>query len=147
MTIDTTVNAPVARITSSQELVSLEGSTPVRDAARLMAERRIGSVAVRERGRLVGLVTDRDLTVTVLARGGSADQPMRDAMRPGIPRVDPDATEADCAELMRRFATHHLLVEERGEVVGVVSMSDLTQLMLDEQRYVIEQLATYINGR
>jgi CBS domain-containing protein len=142
-----TRTAPVARITTGQEIVALDGAAPIRDAAQLMAERRIGSVAVREGGKLVGLVTDRDLVVTVLARGGSANQPMRDAMRPGVPRVDADATEADCAALMRDYATHHLLVEERGEVVGVVSMRDLTQVMLDEQRHVIEQLATYINGR
>jgi CBS domain-containing protein len=144
---DMTRTAPVARITTGQEIVALDGAAPIRDAAQLMAERRIGSVAVREGGKLVGLVTDRDLVVTVLARGGSANQPMRDAMRPGVPRVDADATEADCAALMRDYATHHLLVEERGEVVGVVSMRDLTQVMLDEQRHVIEQLATYINGR
>lgn len=144
---DTTRIAPVARITVGQELVALDGAAPVHDAARLMMERRIGSVAVRERGKLVGLVTDRDLVVTVLARGGSASQPMRDAMRAGVPRVGADATEADCAALMRDYATHHLLVEDQGEVVGVVSMRDLTQLMLDEQRFVIEQLATYINGR
>ncbi len=145
--IDTTVTAPVARITAGQELVALDGATSVREAARLMAERRIGSVAVRERGKVVGLVTDRDLAVTVLARGGCGDQPMRAAMRPGMPRVDGEATEADCAALMRTHATHHLLVEERGEVVGVVSMSDLTQLMLAEQRFMIEQLAAYISGR
>ncbi len=145
--IDTTVTAPVARITAGQELVALDGATTVREAARLMAERRIGSVAVREHGKVVGLVTDRDLAVTVLARGGGGDQPMRDAMRPGMPRVDGETTEADCAALMRAHATHHLLVEESGEVVGVVSMSDLTQLMLAEQRFMIEQLAAYISGR
>jgi CBS domain-containing protein len=147
MTIDPTATAPVARITAAQEVVALDGATPVRVAALLMAERRIGSVAVRERGRLVGLVTDRDLAVTVLAHGGSGDQPMREAMRPSIPRVDASATEADCAALMRAHATHHLLVEDRGEVVGVVSLSDLTQLMLSEQRFMIDQLSTYINGR
>jgi CBS domain-containing protein len=131
----------------TREVVTLEAGAPIRDAARLMAEKRIGSVGVREDGVLVGLVTERDLVVSVLARAGNANQPIREAMRPGIPRVSADATEAECAAVMRDHTTRHLLVEEKGQVVGVVSMRDIIQLMLDEKQYVIEQLNTYIRGR
>lgn len=131
----------------TREIVTLEGSAPIRDAARLMADRKIGSVAVRDDGRIVGLVTERDLVVSVLARSGNANQPIREAMRSGLPRVGIDATEAECSALMRDNTTRHLLVEERGQVVGVVSMRDIIQLMLDEKQFVIEQLQTYIEGR
>jgi CBS domain-containing protein len=131
----------------TRDLVTLEAGAPIRDAARLMAERKIGSVAVREDGSIVGLVTERDLVVTVLARAGDANQPIRAAMRPGIPRVPVDASEIQCASIMRENTTRHLLVEERGQVVGVVSMRDIIQLMLDEKQFLIEQLQTYIEGR
>ncbi len=131
----------------TREIVTLEGSAPIRDAARLMADRKIGSVAVRDDGRIVGLVTERDLVVSVLARSGNANQPIREAMRSGLPRVGVDATEGECAAIMRDNTTRHLLVEERGQVVGVVSMRDIIQLMLDEKQFVIEQLQTYIEGR
>jgi CBS domain-containing protein len=131
----------------TREVVSLDGAAPIRDAARLMADRKIGSVGVKEDDRLVGLVTERDLVVTVLARAGNANGPIREAMRSGIPRVKADATEADCATIMRDHATRHLLVEDRGQIVGVVSMRDIIQLMLDEKQFVIEQLQTYIEGR
>jgi CBS domain-containing protein len=131
----------------TRDLVVLDGTTAIREAARTMAERRIGSVAVRDGGKVVGLVTERDLVETVLARGRDAAQPIREAMRPGLPRVAAEATEAECAALMRDHATRHLLVEEGGKVVGVVSMRDIIQLMLDEKQYVIEQLNTYISGR
>ncbi len=139
-------NATVAEIFSGQDVVALDATAPVSDAAKIMAERRIGSVGVREGGKLVGLVTERDLVISVLARGGSANQPMREAMRPGIPRVRPDDSEADCAALMRDHATRHLLVEDDGNVVGVVSMTDLVQTRLAENKFVIEQLNTYISG-
>lgn len=142
-----TGNATVAEIVGGQDVVALDAAAPIRDAAKLMAERKIGSVGVRDGGRVVGLVTERDLVVTVLARGGSADQPMREAMRPELPRVRPDDSEAECAALMRHHATRHLLVEDEGEVVGVVSMTDLVQTRLDRNRFVIEQLNTYISGR
>jgi CBS domain-containing protein len=48
---------------------------------------------------------------------------------------------------MRDHTTRHLLVEEGGEVVGLVSMRDIIALMLDEKQFVIEQLNTYISGR
>ena len=131
----------------TRDVVTLEANAPIRDAARIMAERKIGSVAVREDGRLVGLVTERDLVLLVLARAGNANQPIREAMRPGLPHVSADATEAECAALMRDHVTRHLLVEDKGQIVGVVSMRDIIQLMLDEKQYLIEQLHTYIQGR
>ncbi len=131
----------------TRDVVTLDAGAPIRDAARIMADRKIGSVAVREDGKLVGLVTERDLVLTVLARAGNANQPLREAMRPGIPRVAADATEIECAGLMRDHATRHLLVEDRGQVVGVVSMRDIIQLMLDEKQFLIDQLQTYIDGR
>jgi CBS domain-containing protein len=131
----------------TREVVSLDAASPIRDAARLMADRKIGSIGVKEDGKLVGLVTERDLVFTVLARAGNVNGPIREAMRAGIPRVTADASEGECAALMRDNATRHLLVEDRGQVVGVVSMRDIIQLMLDEKEYVIEQLQTYIQGR
>jgi len=127
----------------TRELVSVEGSATCREAARLMAERTIGSVAVREGGRVVGLATERDLMVAVVAAGGDGTLPVKRAMR-ALPVVSPAATEGECATLMRDQSTRHLLVEEAGAVVGVVSMRDIIQLMLDEKQYVIDQLKEYI---
>jgi CBS domain-containing protein len=131
----------------TRDVVTLDGSAPIRDAARLMAERRIGSVAVQDEGRIVGLVTERDLVITALARDGHASMPIRQAMRPGMPRVGADANEAECASLMRDNTTRHLLVEDGGRIFGVVSMRDIIQLMLDEKQFLIDQLQTYIDGR
>jgi CBS domain-containing protein len=131
----------------TRDVVTLEGGAPIRDAARLMADRKIGSVAVRDDGKIVGLVTERDLVVTVLARSGNATQPIREAMRASLPHVRADATEVECAALMRDHATRHLLVEDKGQIVGLISMRDIIQLMLDEKQFVIEQLQTYIEGR
>ncbi len=131
----------------TRDVVTLDGGAPIREAARLMADRKIGSVAVREDGKIAGLVTERDLVITVLARGGEASMPIREAMRSGMPRVAADATEGEVADLMRDHATRHLLVEDGGRVAGVVSMRDIIQLMLDEKQFVIDQLQAYIDGR
>jgi CBS domain-containing protein len=127
----------------TRDIVSIDASAPCRDAARLMAEKKIGSVAVRQGGRIVGLATERDLVATVLAHGGDGLQPIKEVVRP-MPSVAPDASEVACVDLMRDNYIRHLLVEEKGTIIGVVSMRDIIQLMLDEKQFVIDQLKDYI---
>ncbi len=130
-----------------RDLVALEGSASCAEAARLMTERGIGAIAVRDGGRVVGVVTERDLVARVLAQGARPELPIRQAMRTDVPLVTPTTSELDCTALMRDHTTRHLLVAERGEVVGIVSMRDVIRLMLDEKEWLIGQLHTFIDGR
>jgi CBS domain-containing protein len=131
----------------TRDVIGLDAITPCRDAARLMADRNIGSVAVREAGKIIGLVTERDLVARVLAQGDSGSMPIGEAMRTDLPRISPRTTEAECSDLMRDWSTRHLLVEDGGKVIGVISMRDVIRLMLDDKQFLIEQLQTYIDGR
>jgi CBS domain-containing protein len=131
----------------TRDVISVDATTSCTEAARIMTERKIGSVAVKEGGRIVGLVTERDLVATVVARSGDGSAPVGRAMRGGIPRVSADAQESEAADLMRDHFTRHLLVEDGGRVVGIVSMKDVIQVMLDEKQFLIGQLNTYIFGR
>ena len=131
----------------TRQLVALEAMTPCREAAKVMEEKKIGSVAVREGGKVVGMVTERDLVARVLAAGDNGAMPICEAMRTDLPRIAMDTNEAEAAGLMRTHYTRHLLVEENGQVVGIISMRDVIQLMLDDKQFLIEQLQTYIDGR
>jgi signal-transduction protein with cAMP-binding, CBS, and nucleotidyltransferase domain len=131
----------------TRDVVTLNASAPMTEAARLMEERHIGSVAVSEGTTVIGLVTERDLMRTVCVLGRDPGAPIREALRREIPRVDPSATEGEVASIMRQHTTRHLLVEEGGAVVGVISMRDIIQLMMDEKEHLIGQLQTYIEGR
>ncbi|HTP27763.1 MAG TPA: CBS domain-containing protein [Anaeromyxobacteraceae bacterium] len=131
----------------TRELVSLDAGDSSREAARRMAQKNIGSVAVREGLRTVGLVTERDLVIRLLARGAPTDVPVREIMRLDLPFVTPATSDAECTALMREHGTRHLLVRESGEVVGVISMRDLLRLMLAEREWLIGQLQTFIDGR
>jgi len=131
----------------TREVLGLEASATCREAARLMAEKRIGAVAVREGGRTVGLVTERELVYNVLASGDRCESPISQAMRRDLPLVPPSCSETECADLMRVHFTRHLLVGEKGAVVGIISMRDLVQQMLDEKQWLIDELQVYISGR
>ncbi len=130
----------------TRELVALDAGVPCTEAARVMAAENIGSVAVRESGHVVGLITERDLVARVLAPGASPTMAIRDAMRRDVPTVAPTTTENDCLRIMRDHGTRHLLVVEGGEPAGIVSMRDLIQLMLSEKEWLIEQLQSFIDG-
>jgi signal-transduction protein with cAMP-binding, CBS, and nucleotidyltransferase domain len=131
----------------TRELFGVDASTTCHEAARLMADKRIGAVAVREGGKTLGIVTERDLVYNVLGAGGSCTVPIAEAMRRDLPLIDAATTETECADLMRLHFTRHLLVAEQGSVVGIISMRDVIRLMLDEKQWLIDQLQIYISGR
>ena len=131
----------------TKALVALDALTPCREAAQIMRDKKIGSVAVSEGGRVVGIVTERDLVSRVMAAGDNGAMPIGEAMRTDLPRLPLSSTETDTSEAMRTQYTRHLLVEEKGQVVGIISMRDVIQLMLDDKQFLIEQLQTYIDGR
>lgn len=103
----------------------------VRDVARLMRRADCGFVPVVEHGRLLGVITDRDLVV----RGLASDEPdvdqlhARDVMTTEVVTIDAAASLADAAHLMAERGVRRLLVVEEGELGGVLSYGDLEQAL------------------
>jgi CBS domain-containing protein len=129
-----------------RKVVSLAASSTCADAARVLTQHGIGSVGVRKDGVLIGIVTERDL-VGVMAAGKDPEQTeLVEALRANAPVVSPEATDAECAELMRTHRTRHLAVVEGGAIVGLVSMLDLVDLVVEEKQWSIDQLQVYIRG-
>jgi CBS domain-containing protein len=129
-----------------REVVSLDATATCSEAARLMAQRGIGSVGVRRGGKLVGLVTERDLVAAVVGRVDPDRTTLGEAMRADQPTISAHATERECAELMRARRTRHLAVKDGDQIVGVVSMLDLVELVAEESEWRIDQLESYIGG-
>jgi CBS domain-containing protein len=64
-----------------------------------------------------------------------------------LPLISPATSETECSDLMRIHFTRHLLVADKGEVAGIISMRDVIRLMLDEKQWLIDELQIYISGR
>jgi CBS domain-containing protein len=111
-----------------------------------MSMRHVGAIAVKQGGRIVGLITERDLVSRVLSRGLDCQTPIVEAMRRDVPVVGPDLNEVECATLMKDHETRHLLVGEDGVPTGLISMRDVMQMMLSDKQYLIEQMQSYIQG-
>ena len=125
--------------------------TPVSEAAQLMKEEDIGMVPVIERvggaetrGRLVGVITDRDIAIRTVAEGRASDSPVRDVMSSGVRTATPDDSVESVMELMGREQVRRVpIVDERGSLVGVVSQADLARKAKNEGRVerTVEQIS------
>ena len=103
--------------------------TIVREAAMRMRQDNIGSIPIVEDGRLLGVLTDRDIAVRVVAEAdANAEMPVRDVMSKGAYTVHEDDDIGAAAELMARHQVRRLPVVDREEhLVGMVSLADLAQ--------------------
>jgi CBS domain-containing protein len=106
----------------------VEPETPILEIARKMREADIGSTPVIEHDRLIGMVTDRDIVVRVIADGRPVQTATaRDAMSPGIFYCYDDESVEDVLEKMGDQQIRRLPVVNRDKrLVGVVSLGDLS---------------------
>ena len=127
--------------------VSVSPNETVYAALEKMAEKNVGSVLVMEGATLVGVFTERDYARNVVLKGRSSPQTLvRDVMSAQIVCVELDDTVEDCMALMTRKRVRHLPVIEDEAVVGIISIGDLVKSTIDDQRFTIDQLETYIRG-
>ncbi len=113
------------------ELVTARPDETVVEAARKMAENAVGSVVVvDDRGTLLGIVTERDIVVRVVARGLDPSKTLVGEIMTRNPvTIYDDASLSAAAELMRRKRVSHLpVINEEGRVVGMISRSDIVRL-------------------
>jgi CBS-domain-containing membrane protein len=114
----------------TRRITSVHPATSVERAARLMAECDCGALPVLgDNGVLVGIVTDRDIAVRIVARGRDARHAIvADCM---TERVFACFANESLAELMRQMAQHQVrrmpIVDDRGRLVGIVAQSDLAR--------------------
>ena len=135
----------------SKDPRTVSPDTPVSEAAQLMKEEDIGMVPVIERvggaetrGRLVGVITDRDIAIRTVAEGRASDSPVRDVMSSGVRTATPDDSVESVMELMGREQVRRVpIVDERGSLVGVVSQADLARKAKNEGRVerTVEQIS------
>jgi CBS domain-containing protein len=104
---------------------SLPATSTVADAAQQMRDRDIGDVLIEQDGRLVGIVTDRDLVVRAIAEGRDTASRLGDIVSSEVVCITPTDTADDAIRLMRERALRRVPVVENGKPVGIVSLGDL----------------------
>ena len=134
-------------VISDREGYSVRETGSVLDAAEFMANRKIGGVCVlNEDGRLIGLLTERDLlNRIVLLRRDPASVKISEVMSEVLAVIETSDTPHEALERMERIGRRHLPVVDGERWVGMLSMRDLMRVELSEQGDEIKLLHEYIS--
>ncbi len=112
----------------SKDLVTVEPTATVAEAATVMGGHHIGSALVIERGRATGIFTERDVLRALGSDFDAAHHPIADWMTHDPTTVGADADVRVARDLMLDGGFRHLPVMDGGELVGIVSIRDITRV-------------------
>ena len=118
-------------------LVSVAPGATARAALRAMEENDIAFLPVLEEGKLVGVVSERDIARGVILRQRTA---VREIMTTQVHTVAPETKVADCVTLMHRERIRHLPVVSGGVVLGVLSVRDLMGSLIERHERLLRRL-------
>jgi CBS domain-containing protein len=115
----------------SRGLLSVAPDETITQVAQRMVERNLGAVLVVDDGRLVGIMTERDL-MRAVARGVHGDALVAEYMSRDPDTIEPGDTTEHAAVLMIHGGFRHLPVVEGDDVVGMLSIRDLVRVALED---------------
>lgn len=134
-----------------RDIMTSDVRTATRDmtlqqVAALMRDGDMGSIPVVEGGKLVGIVTDRDIVVRSIAEGRGADSPIGEAMTTEVFSVKPDDFAFEAIRIMGDRQVRRIpVVGENGELAGIIAMADVA-LEMEDQVEIAETLEDISSG-
>jgi len=130
-----------------RDVWSIAPDATVLDAIREFVNRNVGSLVVMEDDRIVGIFTERQYARNVFLQGkASPTTKVRDVMATDVAYVSPEQTVPECMAIMTDKKYRHLPVLKDDKVVGMVSIGDLVESTISDQKFIIEQLEHYIRS-
>ena len=126
---------------------SLSSNNTVKQALQLMADKNIGAIIVKYQDKLTGIFSERDYARKVVLKGkNSTDTKLAEVMSKEVITISSDMQIDACMQLMTDKRVRHLPVMENGKSIGIISIGDVVRLMIDEQKYLIEQLQKFVTS-
>jgi signal-transduction protein with cAMP-binding, CBS, and nucleotidyltransferase domain len=113
-------------------IVSVDSKARARDAARLMAEKNIGSLVANRDGLPFGIVTERDMMEKIVAQGADpAKVTVGEIMTAPLATIDASASLIDAARKMVEKQVKRLVVTEHDKIIGIISQTDVVEHVAD----------------
>ena len=117
------------------------------DGLKLLAEYEVGAMVVMDKGRLVGVLSERDYTRKVALQGrNSRETPIADIMTRDVITVTPQTGTKVCMALMSQKKIRHLPVVDGAQVLGMISIRDIMDDIIADHELTINQLQHYISS-
>lgn len=130
------LNIPIRRFIT-KKLIGASKDSSIQEVAKRMCEFDIGSILVLNNDDVIGIVTDKDLKKRALGEGRSPKDSIQDIMTQELFTVDVNSTIVHALELMSEKRIKHLLVTDKGEIIGITTLTDLEHLDLQELETLI----------
>lgn len=127
---------------------SVTSDTKVFDALKMMADKNVGALLVIDDGKVVGIFSERDYARKVVLKGfTSKEVEVSQIMSTKVLYVTSERRVDECMALMIEKKVRHLPVFKNEELIGVISIGDVVNGLLDHKNFMIDQLESYITGR
>lgn len=140
----------IARIIAARgtsDIIACDVTTPVSQVVSTLATKRIGALPVLRDGRVVGIVSERDVIYRLADHGGAClEMPVEQIMTSPAVTVEPATTIDEALGMMTRRRFRHFPVVENGTLVGFISIGDLVKHKMDEVQHEAEALRNYIQA-
>ncbi len=131
--------------TKGNAIYSVPSTVTVYQALELMFEKNIGALLVIDAGKFLGMFTERHYARKLVLRGKSSKETIVGEIMTEQPvTVSCDTSIEECMMIMTKKKIRHLPVEDNGKIVGIVSMGDVVRYVIEEQKFIIENLEQYI---
>lgn len=128
----------------SRTLFSVNPDMIVYDAIKMMVDKNLGALLVTKKDKFVGLFTERDYTRKVVVKGKSSKEiTVEEIMETHPSTISPDESISECLQKMTG-GVRYLPVLDGEQLVGLVSIGDLVKFIIEEQKYIIDNLQEYI---
>ena len=120
-------------------------SRSVYDAIKVMGEKNIGALLIMEGDKHTGILSERDYARKVVLKGKSSrETPVKDIMTEQVLTVTPGDTIEKCMAIMTDKHIRHLPVVEDSRVLGMISIGDVVNSIIESQKETIAHLQSYI---
>ncbi len=129
------------------QVFSVAPLATVTDAVSVMNHHHVGSVLVIENSELLGIFSERDVLVRVVAAHRDPKQTIvRDVMTPRLHTVTPETRVIEVMRMMTRYRCRHIPVIGPEGLIGLVSIGDVTKAIQQNLKQEVRELANYIGG-
>jgi len=133
--------------TKGNTIFSISPDITVYDALELMVEKNVSALLVVENEKLAGIFTERDYARKVILKGkASRETKIREIMTGDLITVEPGSSIDTCMRLMTSRFIRHLPVVENGDLLGIISIGDVVKHVIEDQKFIIENMEHYITG-
>ncbi len=129
------------------DVLTIRPDDTVFDAVKMMADNNVGALLVMDGDTLRGKISERDYARNVILKGrASSETRVGDVMSTNIVCARPDQSVEECMAVMTDKSVRHLPVLENKKVIGIISIGDLVKSVIQDQKFVIEQLEHYLSA-